>query len=654
MKLANSLFERIADFLKEYPPFLYMEFKDLETIARTVRIKFHEKDEIVFEEGTLRKKFFFVINKGSVRVTSSRRGKRELSDIRKVGDLLGTGHLLEPDGNYVNTATTEEDTILYAVPWVEFANLLPLYPDVIRYLKANISLRSDFRIPSMAHRVEMFPAEDEVDSLIGRIEQTTKLSEYARNRFVYCAPTETMQEVAFKMLHHKAEAIVVTNRQGHPLGIVTKTDMAKTVQSGRTAKEATAQDFMSSPVITIESDPRLGRCLRIMMKTGFQHLCLTADGTEHSPACGVISERDLMLYYGNNPMVIIRQIGEINSFEELSHMRHRADMLTLHDLRSADSIGWFAEVVHDLNRNFVKKVIRLALDTLRMEGAYLPPSSFCLFFAGLGGRKELFTRNAMDRGLIYHPDNPKDEEVCQNFYRKLAVRINEGLLKCGWTENKLGFTENNPLWCQPLKVWKSYFADWICTDDTELLYRNLLWFDMLPADGLEHLLDDLYLTRKSDIDKNKGFIRRLAKATLDHSPNGTVYERFNQQGEDGKPERFNLDSCVYVPLVDLGRMLAYAHGIQDRTSTYERFLSLADKDTANKSLYEEAAEGFRISLLIIARTGLKEQTNGKMIDPGSLNSLEIQLVKSTFRTVLNLQNLIEEKFLSNPEPDRQL
>ena len=649
MKLANSLFERIADFLKEHPPFQYMEAADLEALARTVRIKFHEKDEIVFEEGSPRKKFFFVVNKGSVRVTSSRNRKRKLSDVRKEGALLGTGHLLEPDGEYVNTGKTEEDTIIYAVPWVEFANLLPLYPEVIRYLKANISLRSDFKIPSMAHRVEMFPAEDEVDSLIGRIEQTTKLSEYAKDRFIYCAPTETMQEVAFKMLHNKAEAIVVTSRDGLPIGIVTKTDMAKTVQSGRAPSEATAQEFMSSPVITIESDPRLGRCLRVMMKTGFQHLCLTEDGTAHSAACGVISERDLMLYYGNNPMVIIRQIGEINSFEELSHMRHRADMLTLHDLRSAESIGWFSEVVHDLNRNFVKKVIRLSLNTLRLEGVYMPPSSFCLFFAGIGGRKELFTRNAMDRGLIYRPDHPEDEEACASFYPKLASRISEGLLKCGWTDNKHGFTEKNPKWCQPLHIWKQYFNDWIGSEDSDDLYRNLLWFDMLLADGLEHLLDDLYLGRKLRIDKNETFIRRFAQATLDHTPNADVYESFNQQGDDGKPERFDLDTHVYTPLVDLARMLAYAHGIQDITSTYERFLYLAEEDAENKSLYEEASEGFRIALLVIARTGLKEQTEGKCIDPGSLNSLEIQLIKSTFRTVLSLQDLIEEKFLGTSD-----
>ncbi len=652
MKLSNSLFERIADFLKEYPPFLYMETRDLETIARKVRIKFHEKDEIVFEEGNRRRPLFYVVNKGSVRVTSQRRGKRELSDLRGIGDLLGTGHLLDPDGDYVNTAVTEEDTILYAVPWIEFADLLPLYPDVIRYLKANISLRSDFRIPSMADQVEMFPAEDEVDSLIGRIEQTTKLSEYSRNRFIACAPGETMQEVAFKMLYHKAEAIVVTSREGHPLGIVTKTDMAKVVQSGRAPKEARAKEFMSSPVITVEKNPRLGRCLRIMMKTGFQHLCLTEDGTPHSPACGVISERDLMLYYGNNPMVIIRQIGEINSFEELSHMRHRADMLTLHDLRSADSIGWFAEVVHDLNRNFVKKVIRLAMDTLRQEGSYMPPSSFCLVFAGLGGRKELFTRNAMDRGLIYRPDHPDHAQACANFYSKLAVHINEGLLKCGWTAHQLGYTENNPQWCQPLSEWKQYVSRWIETENLQELYRNLLWFDMLPGDGLEHLLDDLTLWRKARMDRNAGFIRRLARATLDHSPDSTVYESFNRPGEEGKPERFNMDAYVYVPLVDLGRLLAFAHGIHDVTSTYERFVRLTQIDKEHESIYQEAAEGFRISLLIIARTGLKEQTNGKWIDPSTLNSLEIQLVKSTFRTVLNLQNLIEERYLA-PSEDAQ-
>ena len=647
MNLASSLFERIADFLEEHPPFQYVNKTDLLDLAKASRIEFHEAEEIIFEEGKPRKKFFYIVNKGSVRVSSESKGTRELTDIRQVGDILGTGHLMEPEGDYVNTAISQEDTILYTIPWNLFAELLPIYPDVVRYMKANISLRSNIHIPSLADTVEMFPSNNLSETLVGRIEETTQLSEYAKTRFVYSRPDDTMQEAAFKMISTKSEAIVVIDPESRPLGIVTKTDMAKTVQSGRSPREAPVREFMSSPVITVESNPRLGKCLRIMMKSGFQHLCLTEDGTPETPAIGVISERDLMLYYGNNPMVIIRQIGEVNNFEELSHMRHRADMLILHELRNADSLGWFSEVVHDLNRAFIKKVVRLAIDALRLKGIYMPPSSFCLFFAGMGGRKELFTRSAMDRGLIYQADDEKDETYCKSFYQKLSNRIHEGLLKCGWTKNLLGYTEKNPYWCQPLNVWKQYFTDWITDETNEELSANLHWFDMLPADGFEDLVHELSAEIKHYVESSSGFVRRFAKVTIEKTPPAEVFDQFLKREEGMKPPLFDLQENVIIPLVLMARMLVYAHGILDKTSTYDRFMELATKDSERKNLYEEAGEGFRIALLIVARTGLRDQNRGNLIDPTELNSLEIQLVKSTFRTVLNLQNLIESQYLQS-------
>jgi CBS domain-containing protein len=434
---------------------------------------------------------------------------------------------------------------------------------------------------------------------------------------------------------------------GCPVGMVTKTDMTKAVQSGRLPSESRARDFMSAPVITVEGNPRLGRCLRLMLKSGFQHICLTEDGTQASAACGVISERDLMLYYGNNPMVIIRQIGEINSFEELSHLRHRADMLILHELRNAKGIDWFADVVHDLNRAFVKKVIRLAMDSLRMEGHYLPQSSFCLFFAGCGGRKELFTRSAMDRGLLYQADDPRDESYCAAYYRKLSNRIHEGLQQCGWTLNDKGNTEKNPLWCQPLEVWKGYFDRWIEGGDETELAGALHWFDLLLADGLETLLDQLLEFRRARMEANPVFFRRLALLSLRDSPQPVVFESFNRREKGKNPPLFDLDAHVIRPMLSLTRVLAYGQDIHHLSSTYLRLRALAEQDAANRSLFEEAGEGFRVALFVIARKGLRDQSPGNWIDPSELSSLEIQLVKSTFRSVVHLQNLVESRFPSN-------
>ncbi len=644
MRIANSLFERIADFLEEHAPFQYMNKADLLEIAKLIRIKFHEKDEIIFDAGKIRKKQFFIINKGSVNVTNPAASKRSLTDTRYVGDLLGVGHLFDPGGCYIHSATTAEDTILYSIPWEPFEKILPFYPDVARFLKANISLRSDLDLPTIAGVTGFSHTDPLSDTLVDRIEEITQLSEYARDRLVHCGPHETMQEVAFKMLNTKSEAIVVVNHDHYPLGIVTKTDMARAIQSGRSPAQATAEDFMSSPVITVKDNPTLGNCLRIMMKSGYQHICLTENGTDQSPTSGLISERDLMLYYGNNPMVIIRQIGEINRFEELSHMRHRADMLILHELRSAEGIEWFSDVVHDLNRAFVKKVIRLSMDSLREEGVYMPQASFCLIFAGAGGRRELFTRHAMDRGVMWLADHEKDHAYCEEYFSKLSELIHEGLLKCGWTKNLEGFTESNPKWCKPISEWKSYFEGWITEGKGIELFENLRWFDMLPADGYEKLAEETRGHIQQLIKDHPSFVKRLAQTVLENAPTSEDFEKFSPKGPKQYTHFFDLYGKVCMPLVNMARLLTFAHNLPFRNTTYERFKALAEADPKNRHIYDEAAEGFRISLFIVSRSGLRDQNPGNLVHPKELSSLEVQLAKSTFRNVLSLQNFIESQY----------
>ncbi|MCC5021818.1 MAG: hypothetical protein J6386_03005 [Candidatus Synoicihabitans palmerolidicus] len=44
----SSISLRVADFIKKYPFFDYLEEADLLALARSGRVKFHESDELIF------------------------------------------------------------------------------------------------------------------------------------------------------------------------------------------------------------------------------------------------------------------------------------------------------------------------------------------------------------------------------------------------------------------------------------------------------------------------------------------------------------------------------------------------------------------------------------------------------------------------------
>ena len=50
---------------------------------------------------------------------------------------------------------------------------------------------------------------------------------------------------------------------------------------------------------------------------------------------------------------------------------------------------------------------------------------------------------------------------------------------------------------------------------------------------------------------------------------------------------------------------------------------------------------FKIALFCSAKTGLREQSPGNLIEPATLTGIEQQSIKSTFRSIFELQNLAE-------------
>ena len=136
----SSIALRVADFLKEYPPFEYMEPADLQSLAGRGRVKFHESGEYIFREGEARGPWLYVVQQGTVRIVHNTPQGEQLVDMRGEGDLIGISWFLS-EKVFVHSARTDGDTLLYALPWDEFVPLVRKYPKVSRYLAAYFSLR---------------------------------------------------------------------------------------------------------------------------------------------------------------------------------------------------------------------------------------------------------------------------------------------------------------------------------------------------------------------------------------------------------------------------------------------------------------------------------------------------------------------------------
>ena len=74
--MKNTISQRVADFLKNYPPFNFLHQRDLEKLSEQISIIYKEKDAVIFAENDKTHNSFYVVHKGSVAFKKRNKNKR--------------------------------------------------------------------------------------------------------------------------------------------------------------------------------------------------------------------------------------------------------------------------------------------------------------------------------------------------------------------------------------------------------------------------------------------------------------------------------------------------------------------------------------------------------------------------------------------------
>ncbi len=127
--------QRVADFLKRHPPFDSFANADLLELAGSGKVKFHQSEEYVYQQGAIHGNVVWVIQQGRV----------DLLDGERICDVLGEGDILGLDQFTGNStclwaARTANDVILYGIAAPMFESAMARYPAVRRFVDAHSSV----------------------------------------------------------------------------------------------------------------------------------------------------------------------------------------------------------------------------------------------------------------------------------------------------------------------------------------------------------------------------------------------------------------------------------------------------------------------------------------------------------------------------------
>ena len=127
--------------------------------------------------------------------------------------------------------------------------------------------------------------------------------------------TATALMAGKKMRRHEVGCLVVTGRQGEPVGIVTERDLVnKLLAEGKDPARAEVQDIMSTNVISVCTSAPIVKAQALMAKHKIRHLPVIEDGL----LLGMISSRDIVSHQLAGVRSILQR--QMKLFEDLEAM----------------------------------------------------------------------------------------------------------------------------------------------------------------------------------------------------------------------------------------------------------------------------------------------------------------------------------------------
>jgi CBS domain-containing protein len=179
---------------------------------------------------------------------------------------------------------------------------------------------------------------------------------------VMSSPVVTLDEdapsnkVANLMADNQLGCVIVTNKAGKPVGVITERDLVIRVLAKNLVPDAVkAKEIMTSPVVTIEPEATVSEAARRMSRLNIRRLGVVYKGN----LVGLVSSKDIL---GVMPE-LIEIIQERTRIEGAAQAEETAEAEETSLSGYCDRCGVFSENLKDVNGQNLCEDCRLELET---------------------------------------------------------------------------------------------------------------------------------------------------------------------------------------------------------------------------------------------------------------------------------------------------
>ena len=591
------------DLLRDQHPFDLLGEEELRRVGSHTRTRTFAAGATILHRGGPPSDCLFLIAAGSVLLVSEDGAGLPL----EVGDFFGHPSLVSGLSPVVDVVAQAELTV-HCLPGEIFKELLG-NPDF-----------SEFFLQDLGQRLRRQGRAND----LGR-DLLTPAGELGLRPLITVLPGSSVAEAARAMRQAREDAVIVLEKGGPPLGIITDHDFQTKVLAEDKGPATLVSEVMTRGLKTLPEDTPAHTALLFMLEQGIHHLPLTRD----EAVIGLVTATDLLRHQTRNPVFLTRFIERVQSPAELKNYSRDAAALVERLVSGGLKVGQVGRIMASVNDSLFHRLIALAENDL---GA--PPCAYAWVVFGSEGRMEQALLTDQDNALIYAEQN--DENA--RYFQALAERVVRDLQTTGFPPCPGGYMATN--WCRSLDGWRELMSRWVAAPTPEALMMAGIFFDFrVVAGGLD--IEPLERIVQESA-QNELFSAFLAREALRFRPPLNMFRRIS--ATDGKVD---LKKGGIAPLVAAGRVFGIRAGSSAR-ATRERFEAAHAEGLISEDLSRIVIEAYRFLLGIRLREQLADMAAGREVGNEvrlkRLSSLEQRHLKDAFGVIRELQERTGRKF----------
>ena len=463
-----------------------------------------------------------------------------------------------------------------------------------------------------------------------------KIKDAKIHKAVIIDTEKTIFEAASIIKKEKVPTLLLRDEKGE-MYIVTDSDFRQKVILNRMDFDDKVIKIASKGLIYVNEDDFLFNAQLTMAKHGLKRVVVQNDKKE---IVGILDQISLSSFFATNTFSVSNQIVKAETLEELKE----ASLSFIKIIKSLNAKGVKIEFISKLINQLNKKLLDKLYVVLAPE-ELLGKSS--LVVMGSEGRGEQILKTDQDNALILENDCTISDEKLQEF----TTKFTETLVDFGFPRCEGNIMVSNPYWCRRESDFKDLIFEWVTQPSPDNFMNIAIFYDAVSVSGDRALILRLKEYLFKIIDNSQQFNSHFAKIISSFDVPLGFFDGFVFNSKDNKHKNeLNIKKGGIFIIVQGIRSLSLEHKLYN-TSTAKRIKRLSELGVIEAELANEITMAFNFLTNINLKSNLekldKQEEVDNYINPNSLNTMEKDLLKESFKIVNKLKKKLEFHFKLN-------